>query len=640
MALTNASFREMLGKKEEARGERGDSREERERRRAKQQAAYERRMAIQKRREEALSHEAKYTDRAASRRKEEEKRLRAGEEAEPVEWADKSMLDEPVPSLPAGPTFAQLGAREEASEHMISIEQSKYLGGDIEHTHLVKGLDFALLQKMRSELGKEEEGKEKGASDRKSEEDGGRVQKPPQAKKNLAPPKRGAKVATPSPHLPTPPPFSSDLAREVHRAVFGAVARPNRALVEGRLFLLFDTRGGGVEVPSSVIRAPEEMGGVRRRKGLMDGGMVGLLSRLGRGAAASKGGEGRRKGKKEKLGPTAPLAMKPLLLPSGAGGEAALAREVGSGEGVGRGEGDARKGAGRAEGQPMKVGGRWELSERKEVGQLEVEAKKPGSKAAEVEVKKKGGGEKKKVENHEEDIDDIFGGVGSDYVCEPTERQRAAAARESRNAELLGGLSYMDDAPELEGQAGDEGSAASLLADALAGRGREGKGGKGEVEVVEEEEGDDEALLQAARGGKRTSSKPGTNLSMGAVADDSYGPHKSRLSALFSDFCNPLPTSSCSECFPESYEGFDVALGGSDDEANVDEEVEEGKGKGSKSAKVKAQAEEAKREAKMSRELVQIEKLMEERAQKRRRRDEGLPEEIGGGAEVSQNELF
>lgn len=68
--------------------------------------------------------------------------------------------------------------------------------------------------------------------------------------------------------------------------------------------------------------------------------------------------------------------------------------------------------------------------------------------------------------------------------------------------------------------------------------------------------------------------------------------------------------------------------------------MEEGKGKGSKSAKVKAQAEEAKREAKMSRELVQIEKLMEERAQKRRRRDEGLPEEIGGGAEVSQNELF
>ena len=32
------------------------------------------------------------------------------------------------------------------------IQESKYLGGDMEHTHLVKGLDFALLQKVRSEL--------------------------------------------------------------------------------------------------------------------------------------------------------------------------------------------------------------------------------------------------------------------------------------------------------------------------------------------------------------------------------------------------------------------------------------------------------------------------------------------------------
>eukprot|EP00920_Eleutheroschizon_duboscqi_P026748 GHVT01065563.1.p1 GENE.GHVT01065563.1~~GHVT01065563.1.p1 ORF type:complete len:490 (+),score=145.54 GHVT01065563.1:876-2345(+) len=36
-----------------------------------------------------------------------------------------------------------------------TMEESKYLGGDVEHTHLVKGLDFALLTKVRSELGKE-----------------------------------------------------------------------------------------------------------------------------------------------------------------------------------------------------------------------------------------------------------------------------------------------------------------------------------------------------------------------------------------------------------------------------------------------------------------------------------------------------
>ncbi|KAM8704310.1 hypothetical protein ACLKA7_008850 [Drosophila subpalustris] len=32
------------------------------------------------------------------------------------------------------------------------IQESKFLGGDMKHTHLVKGLDYALLQKVRSEL--------------------------------------------------------------------------------------------------------------------------------------------------------------------------------------------------------------------------------------------------------------------------------------------------------------------------------------------------------------------------------------------------------------------------------------------------------------------------------------------------------
>ena len=38
----------------------------------------------------------------------------------------------------------------------ISIEQSKFLGGDLEHTHLVKGLDYALLKKERARIQKTE----------------------------------------------------------------------------------------------------------------------------------------------------------------------------------------------------------------------------------------------------------------------------------------------------------------------------------------------------------------------------------------------------------------------------------------------------------------------------------------------------
>ena len=30
----------------------------------------------------------------------------------------------------------------------VTVEESKFLGGDVDHTHLVKGLDYALLQKV------------------------------------------------------------------------------------------------------------------------------------------------------------------------------------------------------------------------------------------------------------------------------------------------------------------------------------------------------------------------------------------------------------------------------------------------------------------------------------------------------------
>jgi len=40
---------------------------------------------------------------------------------------------------------------------VVSVEKSKFLGGDIEHTHLVKGLDYALANKMREETEKREE---------------------------------------------------------------------------------------------------------------------------------------------------------------------------------------------------------------------------------------------------------------------------------------------------------------------------------------------------------------------------------------------------------------------------------------------------------------------------------------------------
>ncbi|GBG86270.1 hypothetical protein CBR_g41264 [Chara braunii] len=54
--------------------------------------------------------------------------------------------------------------------HRISIENSKFLGGDVEHTHLVKGLDYALLQKVRSELERKRDGEDEDFGDKKKKE--------------------------------------------------------------------------------------------------------------------------------------------------------------------------------------------------------------------------------------------------------------------------------------------------------------------------------------------------------------------------------------------------------------------------------------------------------------------------------------
>ncbi|CAI5954777.1 unnamed protein product [Closterium sp. NIES-65] len=56
--------------------------------------------------------------------------------------------------------------------HKLAIEKSKFLGGDVEHTHLVKGLDYALLNKVRSEM-KGRPGGEKGGEAGGGGEEGG-----------------------------------------------------------------------------------------------------------------------------------------------------------------------------------------------------------------------------------------------------------------------------------------------------------------------------------------------------------------------------------------------------------------------------------------------------------------------------------
>ncbi|KAI7864150.1 RED-like protein N-terminal region-domain-containing protein [Spinellus fusiger] len=86
-----------------------------------------------------------YRDRAAERRNEHS----AADEAEPSHSTEAILRD-------------QLITRTDTMDAKQVYEQSKYLGGDVDHTHLVKGLDYSLLERVRTQL----EARKKGTKDR------------------------------------------------------------------------------------------------------------------------------------------------------------------------------------------------------------------------------------------------------------------------------------------------------------------------------------------------------------------------------------------------------------------------------------------------------------------------------------------
>ncbi|KAI3814431.1 hypothetical protein L1987_14071 [Smallanthus sonchifolius] len=125
-----------------------------------------------------------------------------------------------------------------AEAHKISIEKSKYLGGDVEHTHLVKGLDYALLHKVRSEIDKKPEIED--ASDSK-----------PRASKEEHP------VS-----------FRTGNAKAVYQWIVKpqAAVKPNDMFLPGRMAFIFDMESGfSHDIPTTVHKSkadcpePEEM---------------------------------------------------------------------------------------------------------------------------------------------------------------------------------------------------------------------------------------------------------------------------------------------------------------------------------------------------------------------------------------------
>uniref|UniRef100_A0A7E4VWW9 RED_N domain-containing protein n=1 Tax=Panagrellus redivivus TaxID=6233 RepID=A0A7E4VWW9_PANRE len=110
----------------------------------------------------------------------------------------------------------------------VTIEQSKLLGGDIEHTHMVKGLDYTLLEKMRNE-------KEEESEDEDDQQDVAASSLPPE------------KVAT------------NPMVRRVLRTLFHtAYPKRNEHFGAGRMAYVCNFENADNDVPTTLIRALDE----------------------------------------------------------------------------------------------------------------------------------------------------------------------------------------------------------------------------------------------------------------------------------------------------------------------------------------------------------------------------------------------
>ncbi|XP_050688454.1 protein Red-like isoform X2 [Eriocheir sinensis] len=194
---------------------------------------------IKKEEEEKMAELAeKYRDRAKERRE----GKNPDYQAEDPSQAGMGGYRAVAPDLKSG-----LDAAERRKQ---MIQESKFLGGDMEHTHLVKGLDYALLQKVRSEIQLKE-------SEIILEMDRPGVE-PPKEKKPAPPP---PVVVQEEDELV----FKTNQGRRIFNSVFNTKpAEFNDLFLTGRMAYAIDLDDDMAEsdIPTTVIRSKADLQGI------------------------------------------------------------------------------------------------------------------------------------------------------------------------------------------------------------------------------------------------------------------------------------------------------------------------------------------------------------------------------------------
>jgi len=414
-------------------------------------------------------------------------------------------------------------------------------------------------------------------------------------------------------------------------------ARPNRSLTSGRLLYVYSLDALAADTPNSLVRAEDDLTIPRRREKVLQAATsAGLLSKLSKVLAycARPSGERARKSKKEKdplgLHLAGSLSMTPLPLPSKAE-EVGLRPAEAPLMGLRPAEAPSMGGAGR---RPSRWGPEAEAEappsqQQRQQQKLAAPAPAPAARA--------------------EDVDDIFGdGVGSDYVCEPNKRQAVEAERERRLA--APSSAFLDEVEQMEEAGGELGAGVPLP---LEEEEEEEAGGGGASSLLESVLARSRAACAASTAsapadasdpkkgkGKSKEAKPKGMAMSGGGDDDAYGEY-------FPDTLGRVNVTGY-ELGPDSDDEAGIVRGKKEEEEpDADAGGKGGKG-GKRGRHDKEKMEAQKAEARMDRELVQIEKLMEERAAKKSR-GESLAlgnKPKGGGrdrdraAANEQNEMF
>merc|ERR1712168_1651778 len=203
---------------------------------------------------------AKYSDRAAERR-----------EGKNIDYQhnDGQDLAKTAEYRAVAPTADQVNTA--AERRRLAIQESKFLGGDMEHTHLVKGLDFALLQKVRSEIAvNESEAAETESTDVEKE---GKKEDPA-----------------------TEVDFVSIQGRKIYKAAIGSKPpQRNELFYPGRMAYVFNVEDDyeDSEIPTTTIRSKADCPLIENQTSLTTNDIVinkltQILSYLRQGMRASK----------------------------------------------------------------------------------------------------------------------------------------------------------------------------------------------------------------------------------------------------------------------------------------------------------------------------------------------------------------